>query len=979
MSSEKLSDAPIVGDVNKYALPPVWETLQRIAVYETRTKFYLVGSDNAGLRYRILKIDRTDPYVLNIEEDRTTFTRREINSLVAQIESGNKGSFSKACVGFGLLGIVRFLEGHYLYIITKRRLLGWIGGHAVYGIDDAALLPIPHKSVMVQSNSDESRYKNLFLSLDVTRDFYYSYTYDLTLPLQTNMKRREVPPCERFIWNRYLMSPLQITTFSTWSVTLLHGFFEQHKLSMFGRNVTLTLLARRSRCFAGTRYRKRGISEDGDVANEVEIEQIVHEEDVGSHRSGHFASFVQVRGSIPLFWSQDTSAVVPKPPISLDKVDPFYISTRLHFTDLMSRHGAPIVVLNLVKQEEKQARETILGKEFATACDHLNVSLPPDAQIEYMAVDMKHQGKRTNVLLDVMDAARAILHRTGFFHSGPLMQCNAEGPPSHRPPPGGRWYGPDHIGREQTGTVRTNCIDSLDRTNVAQFIVSRVALASQLHAMGISTEPVLDDRSEVLDALKTLYDEIGDALALQYGGSNAVKSSASYAQRGLSKTAQQSRDLITSLKRYYSNAFVDAARQDAMNVFLGVFIPAPDQQHIWQIDDHFLHNPPRLRMRTCVDMAWGNRALTYYEEVHGQAAAAIDATTKPAASASNADDEPQQHDVPQPVASPRSVASPASLSVITAALRASPAHMLRPGSPLSIMSAVSSAPLPTGPTLQLKYSNKEPDEEDAYFSERHQVSRLTSFDDELAFTCNTLKPARLYPPPEDPAPWWPYDGLVQRRDTFVVAAGQVQKDQRLLEKEQFERYLDTSQFMSHQSSPDDVQLYAFNYDIGERLLAPSHVPTLYRQSSVMAIGSAPRSEATSPHSPRPVQPPTSNITPPRKTSSENPAPPRRASSGAVLVSPRSERRVIESAPETPLQSMQQVDAATQDIYEKTLNPDISPFHECRLSNVEYARLYVNPHLLLHADATRASKQCYEAVCSQEVHVHYDSVIYVAGR
>jgi len=41
----------------------------------------------------------------------------------------------------------------------------------------------------------------------------------------------------------------------------------------------------------------------------------------------------------------------------------------------------------------------------------------------------------------------------------------------------------------------------------------------------------------------------------------------------LSKTAQQSRDLITSLKRYYSNAFVDAARQDAMNVFLGVFIP----------------------------------------------------------------------------------------------------------------------------------------------------------------------------------------------------------------------------------------------------------------------------------------------------------------------------------------------------------------------------------------------------------------------
>jgi hypothetical protein len=91
---------------------------------------------------------------------------------------------------------------------------------------------------------------------------------------------------------------------------------------------------------------------------------------------------------------------------------------------------------------------------------------------------------------------------------------------------------------------------------------------------------------------------MGDSLALQYGGSNAVKSSGSVPQEGcapvlgraphpraaahkplltvrgrLTRAAQQSRDLITSLKRYYSNAFVDAARQDAMNVFLGVFVP----------------------------------------------------------------------------------------------------------------------------------------------------------------------------------------------------------------------------------------------------------------------------------------------------------------------------------------------------------------------------------------------------------------------
>jgi hypothetical protein len=41
------------------------------------------------------------------------------------------------------------------------------------------------------------------------------------------------------------------------------------QVSIFGRQLTLTLVARRSRHFAGTRYRKRGINDQGFVANEV--------------------------------------------------------------------------------------------------------------------------------------------------------------------------------------------------------------------------------------------------------------------------------------------------------------------------------------------------------------------------------------------------------------------------------------------------------------------------------------------------------------------------------------------------------------------------------------------------------------------------------------------------------------------------------------------------------------------------------------
>lgn len=54
----------------------------------------------------------------------------------------------------------------------------------------------------------------------------------------------------------------------------------------------------------------------GDVANEVETEQILYDASVMSFSAGSYSSYVQVRGSVPLYWSQDISTMMPKPPIT---------------------------------------------------------------------------------------------------------------------------------------------------------------------------------------------------------------------------------------------------------------------------------------------------------------------------------------------------------------------------------------------------------------------------------------------------------------------------------------------------------------------------------------------------------------------------------------------------------------------------------------------------------------------------------------
>ena len=56
---------------------------------------------------------------------------------------------------------------------------------------------------------------------------------------------------------------------------------------------------------------------------------------------------------------------------------------------------------------------------------------------------------------------------------------------------GGYGYHDDYIGRDQTGVLRVNCVDCLDRTNTAQYIVGKCALGHQLYALGVLPEPAL--------------------------------------------------------------------------------------------------------------------------------------------------------------------------------------------------------------------------------------------------------------------------------------------------------------------------------------------------------------------------------------------------------------------------------------------------------------------------------------------------------
>ena len=105
----------------------------------------------------------------------------------------------------------------------------------------------------------------------------------------------------------------------------------------------------------------------------------------------------------------------------------------------------------------------------------------------------------------------------------------------------------------QRGVVRTNCVDCLDRTNTAQFALGKSALALQLHALGVIHDPDLAFETDCVRMLEELYEDQGDTLALQYGGSQLVHRIKGY--RNVAHWTSSSKDIMQTLSRYYSNAF----------------------------------------------------------------------------------------------------------------------------------------------------------------------------------------------------------------------------------------------------------------------------------------------------------------------------------------------------------------------------------------------------------------------------------------
>ncbi|AEO62522.1 uncharacterized protein THITE_2106778 [Thermothielavioides terrestris NRRL 8126] len=402
-----------------------------------------------------------------------------------------------------------------------------------------------------------------------SKTFYFAYDHDITRSM-ANPRVPEAPlqPLHEhvdpdYFWNRHMMQPFIDAGADSLALPLMQGFVGQRtfvvdshppqvdegaqddsvELSDFSssraaspssphppppapgkatanmrpteKKFDITVISRRSIKRAGLRYLRRGIDEDGNVANSVETEQILSPADAAWDPAARVYSFVQTRGSIPLFFTQSPYSLKPVP-VMQHSADANFAALKKHFAALRRRYGS-VQVVSLV---EKHGVEEPIGRLYEETIQRLNEESGTKEDkdkvgfewFDFHAVCRGMKFENVSLLLQTLGSK--------LEDYGSYVSVN------------------DRLVAKQKGVLRTNCMDCLDRTNVCQSSFAKHMLDLQLREQGYDMAAQLDQENVWFN---TLWADNGDAISKQYASTGAMKG-----------------DYTRTRKRNYRGALTDA-------------------------------------------------------------------------------------------------------------------------------------------------------------------------------------------------------------------------------------------------------------------------------------------------------------------------------------------------------------------------------------------------------------------------------------
>uniref|UniRef100_A0A8C1ZVQ7 phosphoinositide 5-phosphatase n=1 Tax=Cyprinus carpio TaxID=7962 RepID=A0A8C1ZVQ7_CYPCA len=434
-----------------------------------------------------------------------------------------KTAYTKMLDAYGILGVLRLNLGdsmlHSLVVVTGCSSVGKVQDSEVFRVTGTDFVSLKNDP------SDEDRIADVRKVLN-SGNFYFAWSStggSLDLSLNAHRRIREDTSDNRFFWNQSLHLHLKHygVNCDDWLLRLMCGGVEIRTIYAGHKQAKACVISRLSSERAGTRFNVRGTNDDGQVANFVETEQVIFLDDKVS-------SFIQIRGSIPLFWEQP-GIQVGSHRVKLSRgFEANAPAFERHFSALRRLYGKQVII-NLLGMKEG---EHMLSKAFQS---HLKASEHANAvrMLNFDYHQMVKGGKTDKLITVLKPQINKFLEECGFFY----------------------YSGEAGIQRCQSGTIRSNCLDCLDRTNSVQAFIALEMLPKQLEDMGLTEKPQLVARFQ--EVFRTMWSTNGDSISKIYAGTGALDGKAK---------GGKLKDGARSVTRTIQNNFFDTSKQEAIDI-----------------------------------------------------------------------------------------------------------------------------------------------------------------------------------------------------------------------------------------------------------------------------------------------------------------------------------------------------------------------------------------------------------------------------
>uniref|UniRef100_A0AAZ3NRV6 phosphoinositide 5-phosphatase n=1 Tax=Oncorhynchus tshawytscha TaxID=74940 RepID=A0AAZ3NRV6_ONCTS len=448
--------------------------------------------------YRIYHKLDPPPYSVIVEtrnrDECLMFESGAVAVLSAAEKEAIKNTYTKMMDAYGILGVLRLNLGdsmlHSLVVAAGCSSVGKVQDSEVFRVTSTEFVSLKNDP------SDEDRIADVRKVLN-SGNFYFAWSSSgISMDLSLNAHRRikEDTTDNRFFWNQSLHLHLKHygVNCDDWLLRLMCGGVEIRTIYAGHKQAKACVISRLSSERAGTRFNVRGANDDGQVANFVETEQVIFLDD-------QVSSFIQIRGSIPLFWEQ--------PGIQVGRW----------------------VIINLLGMKEG---EHMLSKAFQS---HLKASEHAGAvkMINFDYHQMVKGGKADKLHSVLKPQLNKFLDACSFF-------C---------------YSGEKGVTKSQSGTLRTNCLDCLDRTNSVQAYFALEMLPKQLEDMGLTEKPQLVARFQ--EVFRSMWTVNGDSVSKIYAGTGALDGKAK---------GGKLKDGARSVTRTIQNNFFDSSKQEAIDI-----------------------------------------------------------------------------------------------------------------------------------------------------------------------------------------------------------------------------------------------------------------------------------------------------------------------------------------------------------------------------------------------------------------------------